>query len=109
MGRPGQLDQRVTFQGKTMTPDGGGGNTTAWTDFATTPTVWAHVKPLRGTEIMREGGDVATADYRFTIRHRGDVSEVDRIVWGGTVYNIRQVHRVSAREMYLTIDAERGV
>ena len=105
----GDLDQRITFQAATLTPDGAGGSTEVWSDFGDTPAVWAHVKPLTGREVMQEGGDAANADYRFTVRWRDDVSEIHRIVWNGSYYNIRQVMRVSGRQLFLSIVAERGV
>jgi len=105
----GKLDQRITLQSKTLTPDGGGGSTEAWGNLAADPTVWAAVKPMTGSEIMREGGDVAVAMYRFIIRNRSDLDERFRIVWEGSSYNIRQVQREGGRALYLTIIAERGV
>lgn len=105
----GYLDQRVTFQAQNLSPDGTGGFTEAWADFGDTPTVWAHVKPLRGREVIQEGSDAAVAEYRFIVRYRADVVEADRIVWNGSAYNIRQVMRTSGRELFLQIIAERGV
>jgi SPP1 family predicted phage head-tail adaptor len=105
----GQLDQRITFQANTATPDGMGGNTKAWANFATTPTVWAGVKAGRGNEGMDEGGTVASGLWLFTIRYRADVNEVDRLLWRGEPYNIRNVKRTSQRDLLVVIEAERGV
>lgn len=105
----GDLDQRITFQAATLTSDGAGGSTETWADLSDTPTVWAHVKPLTGREVVQEGGDAANANYRFTVRWRDDVSEIHRIVWNGSYCNIRQVMRTSQRELYVAIIAERGV
>lgn len=109
MVNSGDLDQRITFQAKISTPDGAGGSTTSWADIAVTPTVWAQVIPLMGREGAQEGGDAATANYKFTIRHRTDISEIDGIIWNGSNYNIRRVERVSGRELFLVVIAERGV
>jgi SPP1 family predicted phage head-tail adaptor len=105
----GDLDQRVTFQTKVNTSDGAGGSTTTWADVADTPTVWAQALPLMGREITQESGDAATAEYKFTVRYRTDISEVERIVWNGSNHNIRRVERTSGRELFLVIIAERGV
>lgn len=105
----GKLDQQITLQAQTETADGGGGNTAAWADFATDATVWAEVFPRGGKEGLQDGAHNASAMFVFQIRNRTDVSELDRIMWGGEPYNIRRVARRGGREMYLTIEAERGV
>lgn len=109
MANAGHLDQRITFQGVVDTPNGAGGFSSAWGDIATTPTVWAAVKPLMGREVSQESGDAATAEYKFTIRYRDDISEINRIVWNGENYNIRRVERTSQRDLFTVVIAERGV
>lgn len=105
----GRLDQRITLQRYTETPDGIGGVTETWADLATTPKVWANVKPRLGRENMAEGRMTATLLSTFTIRYRADVTELDRIIWKGEPWNIRRIMRVSQRQQYLEVDAERGV
>lgn len=109
MTSTGDLDQRITFQAKVNTSNGAGGFRTAWADVADTPTVWAQALPLMGREISQESGDAATAEYKFTFRYRTDISEVDRIVWNGSNFNIRRVERTSGRELFTVAIAERGV
>lgn len=104
----GRLDQRITLRAATRTPDGAGGFTTTWADFATTPKVWARVEMPRGREMMAEGRTTATAMTKFTIRNRSDVSETHGLLWGGEHYNIRAVFRKGTREPFLTLEAERG-
>jgi len=104
----GRLDQRITLQSRTETSDGAGGTETAWGDFSSVPKVWAKVDALSGSERVEEGAFNASGMWRFTIRNRDDVSEKDRIKWGGDFYNIRQVSRMGGRAMYLEIVAERG-
>lgn len=109
MPSPGKLDQRVTLQGVTLSDDGAGGKVKTWADFATTPTVWCHVKPSAGGERFDEDRTTAMATLIFTIRYRSDVDETDRLVWNGEIYNIRQRKRASNRKPYLVLVAERGV
>lgn len=104
----GSLDQRITLQGYTTAGDGGGGSEEAWADFASVPTVWASVTPMSGGERMEDGAFNASGMWKFTIRNRADVSELDRIKWGGDFYNIRQINRTGQRALYLEIMAERG-
>ena len=105
----GQLDQRVTFQSETKTDDGGGGETSVWANISTDPTVWASVTTTGGGEGFSEERTNATSMAEFVIRNRGDLSEAMRILWDGEAYNIRHIDRMGSREMYLTINAERGV
>jgi len=105
----GALDQLVTLQAFTKTPDGGGGTVETWADFAADPTVWADVFPLSGREGVEDGAHNATGMWAFKIRNRQDVNETHRIMWEGAPYNIRRVARRGSRELYLTIEAERGV
>lgn len=106
---PGQLDQLVRLQTFAATADGGGGQTRAWSDFATDADVWAYVSPLRGSEGVQDGAHNATGMWLFTIYNRSDVSELDRIVWDGVPYNIQRVMRKGTQPIYLNIEAERGV
>lgn len=105
----GKLDQRITFQRKTLTSDGAGGTTAAWADLADNATVWANVKAKAGREGMVNDRMTATFVSVFTIRNRSDLLPQDRIVWGGVYYNIRAFMSEGARPQYLAIEAERGV
>ena len=51
----------------------------------------------------------SSAIYRVTIRRRTDITTDKRIVWKGKNLNIRFDGFNSAREGYLTFDAEMGV
>lgn len=105
----GLADQRVTFQRYAETSDGIGGTTQAWADFATTPTVWAKVTPRIGSEKLEEGRVNASGMATFTVRYRSDVTETDRLIWRGEAWNIRRIMRKSGRNLWLDIEAERGV
>lgn len=105
----GQADQRVTLQRFAETADGIGGTTQAWANFAATPSVWAKVTPRVGKEGMEEGRMNASLMATFTIRYRSDVTELDRIIWRGEAWNIRRIMRKSGRNLWLDVDAERGV
>jgi len=103
------MDQRITLQRKTYTPDGAGGQTEAWADYASDATVWAHVRAKAGREGMDEGRMNATFVVLFTIYNRRDIDPRDRIVWQGTNYNIRGIRDEGGRAQRLVIEAERGV
>ena len=103
------LDQRITLQSFTTSPDGAGGATETWPDYAPDATPWASVKTRFGRESTVDDQVRASATTTFTVYNRSDVSENDRIVWNGETYNIRSVLRMGERELYMQIDAERGV
>lgn len=105
----GGMDQRITLQRYTEAADGIGGVTRAWANLAATPTVWAAVKAKAGREGMDEGRVNATYVVLFTIYNRTDLSELDRILWNGEAYNIRNLRREGGRKLRLVIEAERGV
>jgi SPP1 family predicted phage head-tail adaptor len=108
MGKPGKLDQRITFEAFSEVADGGGGTVKTWAQLASNPTVWARVQASSGGERFDDGRTTATTMTAFWVRNRSDVTELDRILWGGVYYNIRNVMRQGVRDMYVKIIAERG-
>lgn len=102
----GTMDQRVTLQRLTETPDGIGGVTRSWINLGV---VWASVRTKAASEGMEQGRMNASAVSTFWIWNRSDLTEVDRLMWGGEVYNIRGVLRQGGRRLRLQIEAERGV
>jgi SPP1 family predicted phage head-tail adaptor len=105
----GKMDQRITLQRPTETPDGLGGTVRSWADLAANPRPWANVIAKAGRESMVEGRTNATYIVLFTIYNRSDLSELNRIVWNGEAYNIRNLRREGERKLRLVIEAERGV
>jgi len=102
--KPGQLRERVTIQSLTRATDDQGGAVETWSDVAT---VWAMVRPARGSETQNSERTEAIGGYRFVMRNR-TITEVNRLVWRGETYNIRDVKRMGFHPLYIDIDAERG-
>lgn len=102
----GKLDQLVTIERNVTTADGMGGFASAWTP---TNDVWANVKAKAGREGMSEGRVNAVYVVVFTIYNVADLAELDRIVWNGETYNIRNIQREGNRALHVKIEAERGV
>ena len=109
MAVAGKLDQPITLQRIAQVPDGLGGIEQQWANLPLNASVWAAVTPRMGRESMVEGRTTATYVVTFTIYNRDDISELDRIVWCGEAYNIRNLMRRGGRVLMLDIDAERGV
>ena len=104
--RPGELDQQIVIERETLTPDGMGGSESLWSTHITR---WALVKPVSGSEKTEHDTVNAIAAYAFIIRNPADVTDSDRILWGGDYYNIRSVMKSKSRALYISIEAERGV
>jgi len=104
----GGLDQRIYLERATETADGFGGTVRAWEPLLSDPRPWAAVTAKAGRESMTEGRTNATYIVLFTIRNRDDLTELDRILWNGEAYNIRNIRREGERKLYLVIEAERG-
>lgn len=105
----GRMDQRIAFQRQVDAPDGVGGVTRSWTDLVVGASVWASVIAKAGREGLVEGRTNATFVVLFTVHNRDDLSELDRIIWNGEAYNIRNLRREGGRKLRLVIEAERGV
>lgn len=104
--QPGELDQRVKIMRQVLTPDGYGGNAKTWTEIAE---VWAKVMPVSGGEVTDYERVNAEARYLFVIRYPQDVIDSDRLDWDGEGYNIRVRKKPKGRDLYMRIEAERGV
>lgn len=104
----GELDQRVELQKEVRTPDNMGGFTSEW---VTEDTVWAHVRPLRGSERDQADRTQAEGGYMVVIRWRGDVTEAWRIRWVNRdrIFNIRFIQDGGQRDLYLPMEVEAGV
>lgn len=107
--RAGELDQRITFQRRELTPDGMGGNTLAWVDIDELSQVWAHARHKSGREITEFDRVNAEASYLFVIRNRSDILPEYRLIWDGELYNIEYIPKPKSRALYLEITAKNGV
>ena len=106
MSEIGQLDQRISLQHRTLTDDGAGGATEAWTEYAE---VWASVRPMTGRERENAMRNEATSNYVVTVRYRSDILERDRIVWRSKELNIRFIKNAGPRPPFLDLEVEMGV
>lgn len=104
----GEMDQRITLQSAAAVSDGAGGTTQTWADLSEAPSVWAKVIARRGAEAMDDGRMNARQVATFEIYNRADLSELNRIIWGGEAWNIRNIQRSGGRRLTIIIEAERG-
>jgi SPP1 family predicted phage head-tail adaptor len=102
----GSLDQRVRIEQKSVTRDSFKAEVVTWVTVAT---VWAEVTPLRGRELFAAAQLQSTADMRFRIRYRSDITTAHRLVHRGINYDVRYVAEIPPQKSGLEILAETGV
>lgn len=99
----GRLKKRVGIWGYTEAPNPLGGTKTVLTEKAT---VWAEMKPMRGTEFLEYYKDANALQYKITIRYRPGISEKDVLVHGDRQFEINSIINVEednvALEIYCT-------
>ena len=105
----GSLRDRITVQRLVDGADDYGNTVDAWADHLT---VWADVMERLGGEKMRAG--VPQSERMATIRFRrstaaAGVTEADRIVCRGQVWNIRSIAAVGNKNAMLEAACEAGV
>ena len=104
--RAGELDQRVKVMRLVRTPDGYGGYDNS---FAENNEYWCHVRPLSGRETVEADRLQGEATYLFVFRNGLDVRDADMLEWEGEQFNIRVRKQPKKRNLYIEIEAERGV
>ena len=102
--RAGLLDRRVTLKRRVETVDSSRQAVISYWPIAT---VWARVEPLGGREGFGQQQWVATGDVRFTIRWRGDVTPLHRVLHDGRVFDVMTVAEEGRREALLVVGRAR--
>lgn len=102
----GMLKRKVELMRLVKTPTPTGGFTQSWVSVAS---VWAHIKNMSGTELVRADQLGATSYSDFTIRYRQNIDETMKIVYRGTDYQIRHINNLEEADLWLVIKAEKGV
>lgn len=98
--RAGLLDRRVRLERRHEQVDDSGQAVQVWLPLAE---VWARVEPLGGREGFGQQQFVATGDLRVTIRWRGDVTPLHRVVHEGRPYDVVSVAEDGRREAILLV------
>ena len=78
--KPGALRHTILIERETITSDGLGGGTKAWT---THKTLKAKIQPLRGNERLQAMRLEATISHKITIRFVTDIKPSDRVNYQG--------------------------
>jgi SPP1 family predicted phage head-tail adaptor len=103
------FNKTFVFQTKTRTPDGQGGFTVAWTDFAT---VTGFVKKMSGGKMVDNTMGSTKIDdneiFNFAFQYIEGITDDLRISYEGEVYNIQAVKAIQDVDVWLMVDAEKG-
>ena len=98
-----KLNQRVTLEAQTLTPDGAGGYGASWDTIAL---VWAAIEPVSGADVFGPDASESRVRTRITIRRRTDVLAGMRVNANGRVFQIKAVLDKGPRVQFLTLVTE---
>ncbi len=104
----GMLKEPVSFERRSLTSDGAGGQTETWAAIAGAPTR-AHVRPVGGSERFASDRTEAIVRLRLVTRYTAGLREGDRVKIRDKVHNIRFLDNVEFRDKWLQIDVDGGV
>jgi SPP1 family predicted phage head-tail adaptor len=104
----GKLKEAVTFQRRTLTADGAGGQTEVWAAISGAPTR-ASVMPVGGSERYASDRTEAIVRLRLVTRYSDLLREGDRVRIRDKIHNIRFLDNVEFRDKWLQIDVDGGV
>jgi SPP1 family predicted phage head-tail adaptor len=104
----GKLKEPVTFQRRTLTSDGAGGQTESWATISGAPTR-AHVMPVSGSQRYASDRTEAIVRLRLVTRYTNLLREGDRVTIRDKVHNIRFLDNVEFKDKWLQIDVDGGV
>lgn len=102
----GMMRHQVKLQSPSHTTDTGGG---AAKTFTTLALLWANIKPVSGSEKVRQGKVQETVTHHITIRFRADIGTNYRVQYGTRNFNIRHIRNIDERDRYLLLICEEGV
>jgi SPP1 family predicted phage head-tail adaptor len=100
----GDLDQRLTLESPSRTPDGGGGAIVTWSEVGQ---LWAAVAATTGDERLRAEQVAGRVTHTVVIRHRGDVVPAMRFRAGTRVLDIVAVLEAEQRRRLHCLCEER--
>jgi SPP1 family predicted phage head-tail adaptor len=101
----GMLREPITIERRSLTSDGAGGYSEAWTTLTTTR---AYVKAVSGSERYASDRLETTTRWRIAIRYIAGLRESDRIVFRSKKHNIRFINNLELRDRWMEIDVDGG-
>jgi SPP1 family predicted phage head-tail adaptor len=99
----GELRLRLTLEAPVELDDGEGGVARTWDEVAD---IWAAIQPLAMDEKTITDRETPLLKYRITLRHRDDISEINRFRLGNRILIVRAVRDPDERGEFLECLAE---
>ncbi len=96
----GNKVNRIRIESQVATPDGHGGSTLVWSPRCV---VWAHERPLSGTEALRAAQVTAVLSSVLIIWFRTDVRATDRVIIGSRTLQIESYYDADDTRKELTL------
>lgn len=107
----GALDKRITIQQAVTTQDAVGGQVMTWSDVAT---VWAHVHPLAGRELINAQSVYAEVTHNMVIRWQSQFNDPQtvakmRVSYSGRRYNIGAAIHLEEGRRFIVLSCAEGL
>ena len=80
------MNDRITLQRRAEGEDILGQPVDTWPDIAS---VWAHVRFMPGTEVLRAGAETSIVKCSIRIRARADIDSSARVLYKAKTYDIK--------------------
>lgn len=74
-------------------------------DWQTKCKLWAKIKTVKGSEVIKAAAEINTETYRFIVRYTDGLNAKQRIVFKGRIYDIQAVLNDDELHNTLTIIA----
>lgn len=98
------LDNRITFQKKSLEFDELHRQTEEWSDFFT---CWCNIKLVSSNENEQKGVNKLTETYSFVVRKMKELNKINsleyRIIFNNKVFDIIEIDTFSRDKKYLRI------
>ena len=97
---PGRLNRKVKiYRYVTIETELGSSKTV----LAYDRTVWAELRPTRGTEFLEYYKEANALQFKVTMRYRPDLTEKDVLVYDGRQFEINSIINIMEANIYLEV------
>lgn len=96
----GRLNKRVSIFRYSETETALGG---VKTELKRIATVWAELRPMRGTEFLEYYREANALQYKVTMRWRADLTEKDVLVFEGRQFEINSIINIMEGRTYMEV------
>lgn len=103
--RRGLMDRQITFIKKVIANNSfNEDETESWVQVDQYPNVWARMKQMKGREVLIADRLTYVQETVFTVDHRSDITELNRVVFNARPYEIISViPNDESRDLYMDV------